>query len=257
MQLGVCCQLDQITAAARAGADYVELAVNGVALPEAPDAAWRENLRRIRDGGLPASAWNCLLPGDLMLAGPAADAARFRRYVAIAAERLAEAGAEIAVFGSGASRSAPEGFARDAVTAQFAEAVALVADAFAPAGITIGVEPLRRAETNVLNTVTEAAPLVEGLACPNAKLTADMYHMMENGEVFDLDGIGHLIGHAHVADTARVPPGQGAADFASFFQALARVRYPGRVSIECRWTSFADEVSPALAALRNSLPIGR
>jgi len=54
MLLGICCAPDRFEDARRAGADYVEPAVNAVVLPEGPDAAWRENLGRIRDGGLPA-----------------------------------------------------------------------------------------------------------------------------------------------------------------------------------------------------------
>ncbi len=136
----------------------------------------------------------------------------------------------------------------EAATADFIEAVARAADAFAPAGITVCVEPLRRAETNVLNTVAEAAALASSL--PGVRVTADMYHMMENGESLQFEGIGGLIGHAHVADTARVPPGQGSADFGAFFRALRQAGYTGRVSIECAWTDFGEEVGRAVVAVR-------
>jgi sugar phosphate isomerase/epimerase len=251
MRLGLCCPLDALPVAAAAGADYVEPPVAFAAVPEEPDAVWRANLARLRDAGLTAEAWNVLLPGDLKVTGPAADLPRLRRYLDVAAGRLAEAGAAVAVFGSGGSRTPPAGYPLDAALREYLDAAEMAAAAFAPHGITVCVEPLCAAETPVLNTVAQACAFVAERGLPNLRVTADLYHMGQAGEPPELGDLVRWIGHAHVADDGRQAPGTGDAPIAAFLAALKAGGYTGRVSIECSWRDFAAEAAPAVAFLRS------
>lgn len=251
MRLGVCCPLDAIPAAVAAGAAYVEPPVAFAAVPGEPDAVWRHNLERLRDSGVPAEAWNVLLPGDLKVVGPAADPARLQRYLDVAAARLAEAGAAVVVFGSGGSRTPSPGYPLDRALREFLDAAQMAAAAFAPCGITVCVEPLRAAETPVLNTVAEACALVAERDVHNLRVTADLYHMCESGESPNLGEMVRWIGHAHVADTGRFAPGTGDAPIADFLAGLKAGGYAGRVSVECSWRDIATEAPSALALLRS------
>ncbi|HEY3265762.1 MAG TPA: sugar phosphate isomerase/epimerase family protein [Armatimonadota bacterium] len=250
MRFGLCCSLDRLPVAAAAGADYVEPAVNSTGNPDVPRGAWRVSLARLHDAGIAPEAWNCLLPGDLMVAGPEADLKRLQCYVNAVAPRLDEAGARVVVFGSGASRTAPDGFPLADGRAQFAEAVSIVAEALAPAGILVCVEPLRPAETNVINTLAEGVAFVRALAIPNVRLTADLYHMESAGDPIDLASAAPFIGHAHLADSGRLAPRAGSTAIPAFLAELQRIGYSERISIECRWIDFDREAAPALAFLR-------
>ena len=52
-------------------------------------------------------------------------------------------------------------------------------------GITVLVEPLRRGECNIINTVEEGAGLCEAVDDQSFSLMADIYHMESNGEPLD------------------------------------------------------------------------
>jgi sugar phosphate isomerase/epimerase len=155
--------------------------------------------------------------------------------------------------GSGASRSVPEGYEAERALEDFAKAVRMAATLAAGAGITIAVEALQARETNLLNTVGATADFVRGLALPNVKCTADFYHMESDREsLAALGAAGKLIGHAHLADSARSAPGSGSADIGGFLLALKRAGYDGRVSIEANWHDFDAQVGPALRFLKDT-----
>lgn len=73
-------------------------------------------------------------------------------YVKEAFARLARLGTEIVVFG----RIAPEARAH---------------------GLTIAIEPLRRDETNIINSAAEGLELVTAIDDPNFQLMVDFYHL--------------------------------------------------------------------------------
>lgn len=253
MRFGVCGGPARFRAIVAAGAEYIEPAVAYDAMPENSENAWAEHLAQLRDSGLTAESWNCWIPSDLKIVGPLADWDRYRRYVHLAIPRLAAAGAQVVVMGSGGSRSVPEGYEVARALDDFGKAVRLAATAAAGAGITIAVEALHSRETNLLNTVRETANFVRALNVPNVRCTADFYHMEQEHEgVEALQGAGKLIGHAHLADTAREVPGRGTSDLGGFLLALSQAGYDGRVSIEANWHDFDSQIGPALKWLRDT-----
>ena len=116
----------------------------------------------------------------------------------------------------------------------------------------LAVEPLRRAESNVLNSVREAAAFVRERGIADARVLADLYHMQEEGEDLGaLDDSADLLAHTHVADSGRTPPGQGDWDLEGFLERLRTVGYTGACSIECIWSDFAAEAPAAVAHMRS------
>jgi sugar phosphate isomerase/epimerase len=95
-------------------------------------------------------------------------------------------------------------------------------------------EPLNRYETNLFNTLSEAADFLETLNTRNVKLLADLFHM--NMEEVDLAKsirkAGHRIGHVHFADSNRRAMGFGHTAAEPIAQALMDVGYEGFVSGE-------------------------
>jgi sugar phosphate isomerase/epimerase len=252
MRFGICGGEEDFAAIREAGADYVEPPVAAFADPEGPESAWRERLLKLRDAGLPAEAWNCFLPGDLRFIGPDADRERFERYVEEAVARLHEAGARILVFGSGAARSAPDGYDPVRALVEFSDAVVFVASMARSAEITVAIESLPERETNVVNDLLTAGIVSKAVMQPNVASCADLWHMcVEQDGLRSLEAVGETVRHAHLADTGRRAPGTGSLDIPGFFQALAAAGYNARVSIEARWDDLGTEAPPAIRFLRD------
>ncbi|HEY3414753.1 MAG TPA: sugar phosphate isomerase/epimerase family protein [Armatimonadota bacterium] len=251
MRFGVCGGISRFDAIRAAGADYLEPSVAGDARPEGGEKVWAECLARIRDTGLRAEAWNCWLPGDLKIVGPAADWDRYRRYVDIAIPRVREAGAEVIVFGSGGARTVPAGYEHSRALDDLARALSMACAG--NAGIVFAVEALGTRETNLINSVAEAAAFVRTLNLPYVKCTADLYHMNEVSEPASvLSDVGRYLGHAHLADSGRGAPGTGTGGIVQFLSELRRSGYDARVSIEADWADFDAEVAGALRFVRDA-----
>ena len=101
-------------------------------------------------------------------------------------------------------------------------------------GVPLLYEPLNRYETNLFNTLSEAAAFLESLETRNVKLLADLFHM--NIEEADSAGairtVGRHLGHVHFADSNRRAIGFGQTDVGPIAKALIDVGYEGFVSGE-------------------------
>lgn len=249
IRLGCCVGDPNLVSAIREAADYCELPVASVVMAGDVDAI-RE---RLDDGGCPAMAANVFLPGGLKVTGPEVDDARVDAYVAEAAARLERLGVDRVVFGSGQARAIPEGFERARALDQLEAFVRRAAARLGEHGVTLVIEPLRTAESNVFNSVRETAAFVRERGLAPARVLADLYHMREEGEGLDaLDECADLLAHTHVAGQGRRPPAGGDDDVHEFLVRLERLGYGGACSIECRWADFASEAPAALAYLRGS-----
>lgn len=250
MRIGCCANLDQVQALQDAGYDYVELPVNTVR-PEQPDSEWEPVLKTIDEFAIRPEAWNCLLPGDLLVVGPEVDLYRFERYLRSAFERIEQVGGEVVVFGSGGARTAPQGFPIDEARDQFAEALTVAGRVAGTYGITVAIEPLFCKATNVVNSLTEGAEMVKKVNHPFVKLLADLFHMEEENEPTSvIPALGVEFVHAHTADTERLAPGTGSYPNREFIAALRAAGYDNRLSVECVWKDFDSECVKSLEYLR-------
>jgi sugar phosphate isomerase/epimerase len=95
-------------------------------------------------------------------------------------------------------------------------------------------EPLNRYETNLINTVGEAAQFLTAMRARNVKVLADLYHMnIEETNLADaLRAAGPMVGHVHFADSNRRACGFGHTDLAPIVAALAEIGYAGYLSAE-------------------------
>jgi sugar phosphate isomerase/epimerase len=250
MRVGCCIStLDQLEVLEQTGADFCELQVTRLARLEASEFA--ALAARLAGSSAPARRANVLLPSDLAVVGPMVDVDRLHEYLQLALDRLSGLGVEVAVFGSGASRRVPDGFDGGRALDQLAEFVRRLAAAAAERRITVAVEHLRREETNLLNTLADAADFIRGRGLVGVALLADVYHLYEERESLDvLADCAGLVAHVHLADSGRRPPGQGDWDLLAFLAELNRGGYRGDVSIECAWTDFAAEAPAAVAQVR-------
>jgi sugar phosphate isomerase/epimerase len=237
---------EQCRAAAALGYDGLEVAPFTLAADpmEIGDAQAREYGRIAHDHGLAVSGlhWLLVAPAGLSIVSP--DAALRRRSTAVM-QRLVELcalmGGRYLVHGSPRQRSVPPGETREAALARAQECLAAAAQTARQCGVTYCIEPLSRAETDLVNTVAEAVELVQAIGSPAFRTMIDCSAAGQE-EREDIPALmrrwmptGH-IAHVQVNDPDRRGPGQGAMRFAPILAALREMQaaghYDGIVAVE-------------------------
>src|SRR5262245_8953829 len=253
VQVGLCTPLKDIEQAKSAGFDYLELGTSEIA--GLSDADFESAVERITRLGLPTPVTNLFVPATIKLTGPDIDREQQLRYVRHAFDRLARLRVTIVVFGSGGARRVPDGFSKDEAFAQLVDFGRRVAPEAQARGITIAVEPLRRQETNIINSAAEGLALVEAIGHPNFQLMIDFYHLASEREdpaivVRAKDHTRHL----HMANPqGRVYPlAWDEYDYAPFFANLRAIGYDKRMSIEASTKDLPSEAPRAIALVRRA-----
>jgi sugar phosphate isomerase/epimerase len=253
VQVGYCTPLRSIEAAKAAGFDYVELSTSELA--GLSDADFDQAVARIQQNGLSVPATNLFLPAPLKVTGPAIDPEQQMAYVKKAFARLARIGTEIVVFGSGGARQVPDGFPKDQAFQQLVDFGKRIAPEARARGITVAVEPLRRQETNIINSAAEGLTLVNAIGDPNFQLMVDFYHLAsEQEDPAIIPRAATQIRHLHMANpTGRVFPRRwDEFDYAPFFAALQKIGYDKRISVEASTQDFSTDAPLAIALLRRA-----
>lgn len=249
-EYGVIVPQERALKALEAGADYVEpTIVDNVVVAEGDGWVRNPNYQ----GPEQSPSFAILFPGNVRVSDPSFPSERVTAYLLAALPVIASTalpGAKI-VFGSGAARAIPDGVDTAAGRARFAEVVAEARDIAEQNGLRIVLEPLNRDETNLLNSLEETVAFLDEFNIGDVPVVADLYHIMLEEEPFSVvQALGNRIGHAHIADSGRRPPGQGNWPLAPFVAALRDGGYAGTISIECNFTDFEPELTAALAHLR-------
>jgi D-psicose/D-tagatose/L-ribulose 3-epimerase len=152
-------------------------------------------------------------------------------------DQCAELGGRYLVHGSPHQRRVDPGDPRAAAMARAKESFAAVAERAEKAGVVYCIEPLSIEQTPLINTLAEAAQMVEEINCSSIRTMLDCSSAgrMEKEPLAALierwlpQG---LIAHVQLNDRNRRGPGQGEQRFAPLFAALKRHRYAGDVAVE-------------------------
>ncbi|HUX02311.1 MAG: sugar phosphate isomerase/epimerase family protein [Phycisphaerae bacterium] len=249
MQLGVCAGLDDAAWVKQAGADFLEGPVEQILKPAEP--SWNPPVDPAALA-VPLSAYNCFFPADLKITGPETDLERIKVYATRVFERARRMQSRIIVLGSGGARTVPDGWPRQRAEEQLVEVLRAIGPIAKAHRITVVIEPLRRQESNILNTVREGLDTIARAGTEGIAVLCDFYHMaVENEPLEHLDGARGLLRHVHIAEPAgRVPPGPGMTDYRPFLAKLRAIGYDGRISLECSWTDMRAQLGPAIRFLR-------
>ncbi len=119
-----------------------------------------------------------------------------------------------------------------------ADCLAEVAREAQRAGIQIGLEPVNRYETFLVNTCDQALKLKEMIGEDNVKIHLDTYHMnIEEKSFYEATRkAGKDLIHYHLCENDRGIPGTGHVDWDGIFKALSEIDYQGYAGLE----SFVD-----------------
>jgi D-psicose/D-tagatose/L-ribulose 3-epimerase len=123
---------------------------------------------------------------------------------------------------------------RRATIGRLVEHLKLAAEDAADHGVTLGIEPLNRYETSLVNTVAQALEIVEAVDSPGCGVQVDTFHM--NIEEKDISAAiraaGPRLAHVQVCGNDRGAPGNDHIDWPAVVRAIVDSRYEGPVCIE-------------------------
>lgn len=143
-----------------------------------------------------------------------------------------------------------------------AEALREVAEFAAERNVTLGIEPVNRYETYLINSAEQAAALAEAVGLPNVGVHLDAYHMNieENDFYAPTKAVAGKLVHFHLSESHRGIPGTGTVDWEQIYRALAESSYSGVVGLEsfievsdamrdatCVWRVLADSSDQLLS----------
>ena len=233
------------------GFDYVELPL--AQIMDLSDSEFDAMVQEIEASPIRCEVCNNFFPASVRLTGPDVDAAQVQDYVERALARAGRLGVENVVFGSGGAKQVPDGFPLEE---GYKQLIPLLRDIVSPIAkrynITIVIEPLRKAECNLINSFAEGVQLAKDVDRDNIKVLVDYYHLTEEHEpvshVAD-DGKAYLR-HVHMAypEGGRTYPTDiHESDYTSFINALKAADYDARVSCEA-FTDDFDHYAPLTIA---------
>ena len=232
----------QCVFAAQLGYDGLEIAPMTLSdQPHRIPTARRAELRRAaHDAGIAITGLHYLLRAPEGMSITSADDVVRTRTVEVM-RRLCDLAvdleASILVHGSPAQRQIAEGDEADG-RKRGADCFAMIAATAEKAGVTYCIEPLSPDQTVFVNTVADAARIVEVIGSPAVKTMIDCSSAGRGGETEPIPDLLQkwlptgLIAHIHLNDPNRKGPGEGALQFAPILAALRDGGYGGMAAVE-------------------------
>ena len=216
------------------GFDVLEVNAGTVTRFSAPE---RDRLKRAADAADISLTYCVGLTPDLDLA--AADAATrergvaFLREMARALQQMGGTCLSGIIYSSWPRKLFPDEdkpAAVDRSVAGVREAVKTAEDC----GVTFNLEVVNRFEQFILNTATEGVEFAQRVNSPNCRVLLDTFHLnIEEDSIRDaIVATGDYLGHFHLGETNRRPPGRGRMPWAEVFGALREINYQGAVVME-------------------------
>jgi sugar phosphate isomerase/epimerase len=183
---------------------------------------------------------------------------RTARYFGELARFCAELGGKIMVLGSPRQRNLKPGVTRPEAIRYATDVLRLAMPEVEAAGVTMAIEPLRRKDTDFINTAADGLELVRQVDSPHFRLHLDCLAMSsESTPIAELvRAYRSWLVHFHANDATGQGPGFGPTDFVPIFQALAEIGYRGWVSVEVFDVSAGPEriARESMQYMRKCLP---
>ena len=136
-----------------------------------------------------------------------------------------------------------------------AEVLREVAEVAGGRGVRLGIEPVNRYESFLVNTAAQAAELKGRIDHPAVGIHLDAYHMNIEEEEFHAPvaaSVDDLI-HFHLSESHRGTPGTGTVDWEAIMRALVEGGYRGYVGLES-FAEIADSMRGATCIWRELVP---
>jgi D-psicose/D-tagatose/L-ribulose 3-epimerase len=128
----------------------------------------------------------------------------------------------------------PEGADKQPIVDRSVASVKEAAKIAAGNNVTLVLEVVNRFEQFIMNSCDEALEFVQRVGSPHVKIMLDTFHMNIEEDFID-DAIvktGDKLGHFHIGENNRMPPGYGHIPWTEISAALRRIHYQGHVVME-------------------------
>ena len=161
------------------------------------------------------------------------------------------------VFGSPKQRSTTGGLTRAEATRNYVDGLRGVAPHALERGVTVLVEALPAAQSDVVQTLDEAVSIVDQIGCPSVRSMFDVHNAIDEKEPHRalVDRHFDYIRHVHVNELDGRHCGAGSYDFKPVFEVLRRRNYAGWISLEAfDFTAGAERLAnESLRHLENEI----
>jgi D-psicose/D-tagatose/L-ribulose 3-epimerase len=243
VEIGVCRPCADLEKTAEYGFDYLEPPAAEVAAMSQP--RFDEFKAQVLASPIQCECFNIFAErNDLVTVGSQVHWDRLTEYVDHTLTRCQQLGGKIVVWGSARTRNVPPGFPRQVAWSQICQFLRLAGDIARRYQIIMAVEPLRKLESNIINTGAEALQLVHEVHHPNVKMIVDYYHLREENEDSQIIWKARReIVHFHFANPhGRLWPKSPAEDpeYGRFFALVKKIQFRGGISIEGHGTLGQD-----------------
>lgn len=249
MRYGICTDLENAGLLEEMGYDYIEPSINA-ALNLEPERLEQlvEELKTLK---IRCEAFNILFPKTMELLKDT-DEAELTAHLHRAMGLMQRLGGRVVVFGSGKCRRCPESLSYGEAYKRLVKIYRMTGEIAAQYGIMVVIEPLSRAETNMICTMAEGAILEADVNHPNVALLSDYFHVMANHDnIQDIETIKNF-GHIHIAsgNGRRYPISEEGEAYGAYIKSLKNAGYQGRISIEGKTDDILRDGPKALAFLK-------
>lgn len=232
MMLGCCIKVSDVTTQYPIFTDFVELPAVGIM--QLDNKSFAALKKAVDDKKIKIYSSNGLI--NMRLTGPDVDFPKIKEYIESLFYKLAELNTKVVVFGSGKAKNVEEGFSREKAWEQLFEFGRMLSDEAEKYGQVIAVEPLAYRETNILNTVEEAAYYIKNINRKNFKYLVDFFHFDYNKEDFSvLEKYKDDLIHVHFASQVirKLPvTEEDWLYIEKWMKFLKKIGYDGAVSFE-------------------------
>jgi D-psicose/D-tagatose/L-ribulose 3-epimerase len=149
----------------------------------------------------------------------------------------------VLVFGSPGQRNSTGGSTPEDSAKRFRDGFAAISRHAEERHVTVLVEALPRAQSDIVNTLAEAVEIVEYCASPAIQTMFDSHNAADETEPHSdvIEKNWQWIRHIHVNEMDGKHCGRGNYDFKTLLEVLARKQYRGWVSLEAFDFSFGSE----------------
>lgn len=250
--IGICTDFVNLPEVAALCFDYAELSLRDIAA--LPEADFRELADYVEGAGIPIRACRDMLPDDLPVTGPGVNATALHGYLNHALGRARRLGVKVVALDAARSRTVDADGDFPFAWRQLGNFLRLVQGHARENGVTVALEPLRKADCSLLNLVSEATLIAGLLQLSNIAVAAHWGHMSMASEPLSvLWKAEPLLGHVYLENALnrRLPkPGDG-EDYGRLLSLLSDMGYAGGVSLCGEITeSFVQDAGQALGYIR-------
>ena len=118
-------------------------------------------------------------------------------------------------------------------------------------GLEIGIEPVNRYETHLLNTGWQAADMIDRVGAENMFIHLDTYHMNieEKGAANGILAARDHLKYIHLSESDRGVPGAGTCDWDEIFVAMAAIGFTGGLAMES-FINLPPQIASGLSVWR-------